>query len=437
MRFVDQMAEKVASTVHFAKVEDVDSVLPERLERAGLNIRVPFCASRCTYCALPGEVYNRKGADQFLSGLNREIELYSSRFHDVKVERIYFSGGTPSLLHGDIGGIVESVKEHFDFDGSVAMEAAPSDLDTEVLDSLHSAGVNQLSIGVQTFQESTLTMYLGRKSTRSDLISTLELAVRTGFDYVNIDLMFSLPGQTKESLADDLETAVATGVQGISTYPLMLLPYTPLTSKLGKGQSNHSGTSKSDPFAQSPVKEKEQYLQIVGFLRDHGYRLRTLWSFSKDPEKYEGPYEHSDFVGMGPRAWGMLSNRFTLNVSSTASYVKSLGEGRIPILAYSEVRDYPLARFARRLYYGKIDREELDVLKAQDRQLRKYVSLMRLLGLIVKEGEHYVLSDRALAYGSHATKKIAMTTLMRINEELGLAGTFPFADDGFVKVSPI
>ncbi len=99
MRYVDQLAEKVASSVSFSKVTNIDDVLNSKVDRTGLNIRVPFCALRCAYCALPGDKYDRTAAQMFLKGVDKELELYSDRLGGPKIERVYISGGTPSLMH--------------------------------------------------------------------------------------------------------------------------------------------------------------------------------------------------------------------------------------------------------------------------------------------------------------------------------------------------
>ncbi|MBC7107354.1 MAG: radical SAM protein [Methanomassiliicoccales archaeon] len=417
-RMIDRMAERVASSVSFSFPGQPEEVLPDHIDHAGLNIRVPFCAFRCTYCALPGERFSAKSADHFVSALNKEIELYAARYERAKIERIYLSGGTPSLLYESIGGIVDEVKKHFEFKGPVSMEASPVDLDDHVLDGLRSGGVNQLSIGIQTFNEEILSRYLNRKVTQADLIETLKRVRESKFDYINIDLMFSLPFQTKESLLHDLEIAVSTGVDGISTYPLMLLPYTPLASKilLNQNRAQKAHISSLHGFSQNPATEMDQYLLILSFLRQHGYQIRTIWSFSKAPEKYEGPYEHSNFIGMGPRAWGMLGNRFTLNMPSVLPYADAIAGGKFPIFAFSAVRDYPLARFARKLYHGKITVDEIEMINEQDQGIKRYLLMMKLLGLIKRKRDYYELTDKALAYGSCATKKIASATLIKINE---------------------
>ncbi len=410
LRFVDKMVDRVNSSVSFKRVTKLEDVLPEKVDRTSLNIRIPFCASRCTYCALPGQAYDQKMAGLFLAGLNEELKLYASYLGKSRVERVYISGGTPSLLHKEMGALLSIVADNFDLQGDVAMEASPADLSDEVLDDIKAAGVNQLSIGVQTFDENILRNYLGRKMRKADIVSALERVMKRDFDYVNIDLMFSLPQQTKQMIVDDIDLASTIGVEGISTFPLMLLEYTPMTKKMERDgvMVEGEGGLYED--------EKERYLAIVQTMREHHYKLRTLWSFSTAPDKYEGPYEHSNFIGIGPKAWGMVNNRLTLNSPSVVYYIQMLEEGFLPLYAYSELKDYPLARVARRFYYGKIREDELAALMKDDGSIRKYVVLMKASGLLRKEGEFLVLTDKALAYGNHATKRIAMATLTSMNE---------------------
>lgn len=417
---VNRLADKVASSVSFSRATDLENMFKTEVKRTALNIRVPFCASRCPFCAFPGELYSNSYAKIFLTGLKEEMKLYSSLISQNKaiVERVYLSGGTPTLLHKEFGTIQDQVSEHFSFQGKVALEASPADLKDEVLASLKDLGISQLSIGVQSFNETLLTKVLGRPAKRENLVSTLKRVMDYGFDYVNIDLMFSLPGQTKEMLLEDLKTAADIGVNGISTYPLMMLPYTALSKTCARERVDKGGKVNSTLTDQNQVQETENYLAIVNYLRERAYKFRTLWSFSLNPGAYEGPYEHDSFIGLGPRAWGVINNNFTLNSPSTEDYIATLKEGKLPVFAYSELKDYPMARLARRLYYGGIDKCQLNELKSADFNIRVLTGLLRILGLMRWEGDFLKMTDRALAYGNLATKKIAMATLSRMDEIL-------------------
>jgi coproporphyrinogen III oxidase-like Fe-S oxidoreductase len=417
---VNRLADKVASSVSFSRATDLENMFKTEVKRTALNIRVPFCASRCPFCAFPGELYSNSYAKIFLAGLKEEMKLYSSLISQSRaiVERVYLSGGTPTLLHKEFGTIQDQVSEHFSFQGKVALEASPADLKDEVLTSLKDLGISQLSIGVQSFNEALLAKVLGRPAKRENLVSTLKRVMDYGFDYVNIDLMFSLPGQTKEMLLEDLKTAADIGVNGISTYPLMMLPYTALSKTCARERTDKGGKVNSNLPDQNQAQETEHYLEIVNYLRERTYKFRTLWSFSLNPGAYEGPYEHDSFIGLGPRAWGVINNNFTLNSPSTEDYIAILKEGKLPVFAYSELKDYPTARLARRFYYGGIYKDQLNELKVADFNIRVLIELLRILGLLKWEGDFLKMTDKALAYGNLATKKIAMATLARMDEIL-------------------
>ena len=141
---VDRLADKVASSVSFSKVTNIDDMINMKVDRAGLNVRVPFCALRCAYCALPGDKYNSMAAQIFLNGVDKELELYSRYLSRPNVDRVYISGGTPSLIHREIPRMLNMIEDHFGFKGKVAIEASPTDLSPEVLSSLKDSGVGQI-----------------------------------------------------------------------------------------------------------------------------------------------------------------------------------------------------------------------------------------------------------------------------------------------------
>jgi len=412
-RYVNKLACRVADSVSFERVTRIEDVIPDNIQRTAINIRIPFCAFKCTYCALPGQSYDDRQADIFLAAVQEELRLYSSYLSRPRIDRLYISGGTPSLMHDKLGILVSLVEETYNKPPTVAMEASPAELTPEVLENLRQAGISQISIGVQTFDEELLRKQLGRNITRQRMISTLHQVMDSGFDYVNIDLMFSMPGQTEETLANDLEIASEIGVHGISTFPLMLLDYTNMTKRM---QREAAAKGREDAPLQDASRERGQYLRILETLRPHGYKMRAIWSFSKRPEAYEGPYEHSQFIGIGPRAWGMVGSNLTLNTSNVFDYLARLEEGFLPLFAYSPVRAHATGSFARCLYHGRISKAEVRELSEEDPKISRYAYLMRLLGLAREEGEYLVLTDKALALGSSATKRIAMATLEKTNE---------------------
>lgn len=416
----DRLANRVASSVKFTRGADLGTP-SGKVEHAALNLRVPFCRARCPFCAFPGEVYNEQYKKIYIDGLRDELRLYSKYFegngNTPTVDRVYLSGGTPTLLYKEFGEIRGYINEYFPFNGKIALEASPSDLSDEVLKSIVENGITQVSVGIQTFNDALLSRSLGRKGRREELTAVLKKVMDYGFDYVNIDLMFALSNQTKEMLISDLETAAQIGVHGISTYPLMILPYT----TLGKSCSTGKGSKPMKEIvfdSTDEARETELYLAILDTMERASYKLRAIWSFSLKPEAYEGPYEHDCFIGLGPRAWGMTNNRFTLNSPSTEDYLATINEGKLPVHATSEVKNSPVVKLARNLYHGKVDRTTLKDLEKEDFKLRGLVGLLRLVGLASWKGDHLRLTRKALAYGSLATKKIAVATLTKMDEVL-------------------
>ena len=413
-----RIASKVASSVTFTKGFD-PGMFSGRVERMALNLRIPFCRMRCAFCAFPGEVFTESYKRVFVDGLKDELRFYSDHFERGNgsrpvVERVYLSGGTPTLLYKEFGEIKGFVNEHFPFHGNIAMEAYPSDLTDEVLRSMVDNGVEQISVGVQTFNDGLLSR-MGRKGGREEVVKTLRRVMDYGFSYVNIDLMFALSNQTKEMLIEDLETATRMGVHGVSTYPLMILPYT----GLGKGCSTGAKTRKwMVQDRKDEEREQELYSAIVDYMEGASYKVRAIWSFSLKPEAYEGPYEHECFIGLGPRAWGMINNRFTLNAPSTEDYIATLTEGKLPLHATSEVRGSPTVRLARHLYHGRVHKDVLKRLVGGDFKLRGLVGLLRMIGLLAWDGDCLRLTRKGLAYGNLSTKKIAMAMLAKMDEIL-------------------
>lgn len=196
MRCVDKPADKVASSVSFSEAADAGDVISAKVERTGLNVRVPFCALKCAYCAVPGDRYSSEAAQMFLNSVDREPEICSERLGRPRAERAYISGGIPSPLHREIGTMRGMVEDRFGSGGKVAIEASPTDLGPEVVKGLPGSGVDRISVGVQTFDEALFSS-LNRRMKREEPEKSLRTVMDAGVDYVNIDLMFSLRGQPR------------------------------------------------------------------------------------------------------------------------------------------------------------------------------------------------------------------------------------------------
>lgn len=187
----------------------------------GIYLHVPFCRTKCRYCDFYRVGENRFKIELFLAALHREIDGWTA-LHGREVATIFFGGGTPSLLSAmEIGAVLAHLSERFEiaFDAEVTAEANPSDLDLGTLTALRAAGVNRLSIGVQSFSDRELTL-VGRRHDAARAEQVVREARQAGFDNLSIDLMLAIPGQTEAGFRRSLEKAIALETDHLSLYLL-------------------------------------------------------------------------------------------------------------------------------------------------------------------------------------------------------------------------
>jgi oxygen-independent coproporphyrinogen-3 oxidase len=187
----------------------------------GLYLHVPFCRTKCRYCDFYRVGENRLKIDLFLAALHREIDGWRA-LHGREIETVFLGGGTPSLLSAsEIGAILRHLADRFRMrpDAEITAEANPSDLDLAVLTALRQAGVNRLSIGVQSFSDRELAL-VGRRHDAARAERVVREARQAGFDNLSIDLMLAIPGQTEAGFRRSLERAVALETDHLSLYLL-------------------------------------------------------------------------------------------------------------------------------------------------------------------------------------------------------------------------
>jgi oxygen-independent coproporphyrinogen-3 oxidase len=194
-----------------------------------LYIHLPWCIRKCPYCdfnshAAPEGI----PAEEYVDALLRDVERELPGVWGRSVGTVYLGGGTPSLFPpAAISRLLSGVRARLPLapDAEITLEANPGTVDQERFDAFREAGVNRLSIGVQSFEPGRLEA-LGRIHGRDEALAAADAARRAGFDNLNLDLMFGLPGQTVEAALADLDTAVGLGPGHLSVYQLTLEPNT-------------------------------------------------------------------------------------------------------------------------------------------------------------------------------------------------------------------
>lgn len=204
-----------------------------------LYVHLPFCVRKCRYCDFNSRPAPEAERTEYLQALRCEIAGRAHELADsVRLDTVYLGGGTPTLYDaGDLANLLDLIRDAFDVspDAEVSVEANPETLDAPKLSGLRAAGVNRLSIGAQSFDDTELAM-LGRGHRAEDTVRAVEAAREAGFANLSLDLIYALPGQTVTGWEYTLERALGLVPEHLSAYGLSIEAGTPLADDLAAGR---------------------------------------------------------------------------------------------------------------------------------------------------------------------------------------------------------
>ncbi|MBO4877211.1 MAG: radical SAM family heme chaperone HemW [Ruminococcus sp.] len=259
----------------------------------GIYIHVPFCAVKCGYCSFCSVGWNSAKAEGYVQAVLRNIRDCSDTSRPA--DTVYFGGGTPSLLRPEqIAEITGELRRCFAVtdDAEITLEANPNTLSPERLHGYLEAGINRLSVGVQSLDDEELRL-LGRKHTAERAEKAVRDAAEAGFTNISCDLMLALPGQSPETAERSVDRLAELPIQHISSYLLKVEDGTPFHS---------SGMEERLP---DDDKTAELYLRAVRRLESHGFMQYEISNFAR--EGYESRHNNrywlcEDYIGIGPSA---------------------------------------------------------------------------------------------------------------------------------------
>jgi len=241
---------------------------------SSLYLHIPFCCRKCPYCDFYSLVGTPQQLDEYVDVLCNHLQFLLTTNPDLPALRtIFFGGGTPSLLKSDqVGRILDFLKSGFGLrdDAEISLEANPGTLDAEKLCGYRAAGINRLSLGVQSLRDDHLQL-LGRVHTAGQAQSSVAQARAAGFDNINLDLMFNLPGQDRKALEEELEALLELRPEHLSLYGLSFEEGTEFSARLQKGELK-------------PVEEQEsaaQYRQLHHRLQQVGFEHYEISNFAR------------------------------------------------------------------------------------------------------------------------------------------------------------
>lgn len=288
-----------------------------------IYIHIPFCKIKCNYCDFYVVIKDTK-KNPLLYSILKEIEYFAEIYRSKGyVQTIYFGGGTPSLLEQEyINQIIKKIKSLFNADNilEVTIEANPNTLTEDKLKGFLEAGINRISIGVQSFNNEDLK-YLTRDHDKDTVTRSIELAAKAGFENINIDLIFSIPGQTLDDWKSNLDLAVRLPIKHISAYSLTLERGTSLFYQVEKGLTH----------LRSIEQDADMYEFTMDFLPDHGFKQYEVSNFAK--EGYESIHNLNywyriNYLGFGPSAHSLWESRRWHNFRNITRYIDQVNQNR-------------------------------------------------------------------------------------------------------------
>ena len=290
---------------------------------AGIYIHIPFCKQACSYCNFHFATSLRR-KNELVAALLSEMDVRKDYLEGEPIETIYFGGGTPSLLPSeDHRVLIEKISSTFKISPNteITLETNPDDIPEEKLKDWKEAGINRLSIGIQSFFEEDLK-WMNRAHTAEQALDSLQAAVKH-FNNITVDLIYGTPLLTNEKWKKNIDRVITEGIVHLSCYALTVEPKTALY-KLIKEQK----TADIDPDKQS-----EQFLLLMQWMEEAGYEHYEISNFAKPGfiSRHNSSYwRGKKYLGIGPSAHSFDGASRQWNISNNNIYIDSIEKGIIP-----------------------------------------------------------------------------------------------------------
>lgn len=269
----------------------------------GIYVHIPFCISKCAYCdfySLPKATDKLK--ELYTEALIRHIRYAKAHYGRQAVDTVFIGGGTPTVLASEqLIRITDALNNSFNLTQNCefTVEANPATFDTEKLDALKNAGVNRISLGIQSANDNELNL-LGRIHSFTEAKSAFELTRNRGFDNISVDLMYGIPSQTKETFLNTIKAVTELSPDHISIYGLQLEENTPLCKN--KQSYTFPGEDESG----------EMFSEAIAFLKQNGYNRYETSNFAKrgfECRHNLGYWSQKEYLGFGTGAYSFFGGK--------------------------------------------------------------------------------------------------------------------------------
>lgn len=295
-------------------------------------LHIPFCEQICHYCDFNKVLVKNQPVDEYLQALEEEMRLSMRELPEKELQTIFVGGGTPtSLTEQQLYRLCESIDKHLPKGKNLeyTFEANPGDLTAEKLQILKDAGVNRISLGVQTFNDELLKK-IGRVHCADDAIRSIAAIKNAGFENISIDLIFSLPDQTIEDFKKSLRQAFALNLPHFSAYSLIIEPKTVFYNLIKKGKLQILGEDA----------EADMYVLLMEEMDKQGYKQYEISNFSRPgfESRHNLTYwRNEEYFGLGAGAHSYAGGYRRANIGTLKNYMGRIKNGRLPILEEHKV----------------------------------------------------------------------------------------------------
>lgn len=280
-----------------------------------LYIHIPFCVQKCQYCDFLSGPSDQETRDRYIKALRAEIQAVQG-VEAYEIVSVFIGGGTPSVLKAEaIASIMETIQKKFCFspDAEITIESNPGTVDLAKLNAYRETGINRLSLGLQSTDSKELRM-LGRIHTYEEFLQSYQWAREAGFQNINIDLMFAIPGQSYEGWIQNLRTVAKLGPEHISAYSLIIEEGTPFSAR------------KLDlPDEDTEYRMYEDVAAVLGKYGYYQYEISNYAKKDRNCRHNEGYWQRKDYLGLGLGAASLVGRERFTNTSDMSEYLENSG----------------------------------------------------------------------------------------------------------------
>lgn len=286
---------------------------------SGIYIHIPFCKQRCTYCDFHFSTSYQKYYSEMIAGICFEIEQRKNEVKDQVVNTIYFGGGTPSLLKlEELKLLFNTLRKNYKInpEAEITLEANPDDVTIEILKVWEEAGINRLSIGLQSFRPQDLK-WMNRAHNAMESKQCIELVQEVGVHSLSVDLIYGLPQMPLKDWDEQIQNVIDYGVEHISAYCLTVEEKTALAKHVKEGKIIPSNEDE----------QSAQYLYLVEKLGNAGYEQYEISNFclpGKESKHNSSYWKGITYQGFGPSAHSFDGRKRRFNVRNNSVYLKNV-----------------------------------------------------------------------------------------------------------------